>query len=84
MKTLAVIMEEVVRDLGGAMEAVLRQELGMSKVDMQQRGAETRQEVMMHQGSMDEAERYAQGLMMGGLPPDQVVTLLAEALRRKR
>lgn len=79
MKTLAQLMDDAVTEIGEVMEAVMREQLGMTGDAAKQRKADTRAEVRAQlQG---DAEAYAEGLKRAGLTDQQVVDLLASATR---
>lgn len=80
MKTLAQLMDDAVTEIGEVMEAVMREQMGMTGDAAKKRQAETRAEVRAQMAG-DDAEGYAEGLKRAGLTPEQVSDLLASATR---
>ena len=76
---MAQLMDDAVTEIGEVMEAVMREQMGMTGDAAKRRRSETRAEVRAQlQG---DAEAYAEGLKRAGLTDQQVVDLLASATR---
>lgn len=79
MKTLAQLMDDAVTEIGEIMEAVMREQMGMTGDAAKKRQADTRAEVRAEM--QGDGEEYAEGLKRAGLTDEQVTDLLAAATR---